>query len=106
MLTPQRFTHHSRAEFKVKAMQISAENIAEVARWCGGEIYCTTQSLTKPHLYIDFKLGPAYANLRGRAFETDWIFKEGIVFRFYTADMFDNAFHPFPSEEARHRGQS
>jgi hypothetical protein len=71
--------HLTRTPFDVKAVQVTSENIHEVAAWCGGEV------LESPRdLYIKLTIPDAKSSVRTSAFPGDWILLSEQGYRVYT----------------------
>lgn len=87
-----------RKSFKVRAVQVTKENILEVAHLCGGE-YRTKVDIegwvrNKPqeHIYLH-KGGGTGGHRQAMAFVGDWILTtNGISFRIYTDKAFRGVF--------------
>lgn len=74
----KRFTIRS---FDVEAVQVTEENIAEVAKWCGGEVkdFGVRDLDLKP--YIDLVTWGLGGHKRTLAFPTMWVFLSGKAFK-------------------------
>lgn len=86
----QRFV---RKPFYVDAIRITADNQAEVATWCGGEIQ-TQEKLPAPVQFIKLDVKQAQNERQTRAYVGDWILQTNGNFRIYVHRAFLNAFDP------------
>lgn len=91
-------TTWERKTFRVQAIRVTAENIHELAGWCGGEV---KNALTENSAYI---IVPARARSTSRARIGDWITRltDSNNFRVYQAKSFLEAFREI-ADEARRR---
>lgn len=89
-----------RVPFHVDAVQVTAENMAEVAKWCGGQIATVTDD------GVVSVSGSKFINVRHvkrpltprqkRAFVGDWVLYAGSGFKVYTDTAFQKCFEPKP----------
>jgi hypothetical protein len=79
----------SRKSFDVDAVQITKENMEEVARWCHGTV-------------VNPDVGRSYVSLKaGRGYEGDWACSKKGNFRLYNRRAFDENFTPTLVEGVR-----
>ena len=77
-----------RKPFKVQAIQITDENIYEVAKWCRGDVRTTTvNNETKKYIHPRAKYRPL-------AFVSDWVSFANNGFKIYNKDAFTSNFEP------------
>ena len=81
---------YARKPFYVEAVQVTAENIEDVAKWCGGQLIKGTEA--NPHAYIKVKVKRPLSARQTKAFHNDWVLKAGTGYKVYTADAFDKSF--------------
>lgn len=85
--------------FDVDAVQVTTENIHEVAQLCSGMVKDTGLQLDEPggKLYIDLVVTPAPKDARPRratAYANDWIVRQGNHFILYQDREFKDAAVP------------
>lgn len=100
-LSPQKFV---RKPFVVEAVEVTAENLEEVAAWCDGEIRTTKQvgEHTKTSYtvkYIKVKVKRALNDRQTKAFIGDRVLKAGTGFKVYTEQAFFNSFEKVLEED-------
>lgn len=91
---PQRYR---RRPFSVEAIQLTAENVEDVANWCGGIIRTGVNPLNKqagPGKYIKIEVKRALNDRQTRAYVGDWVLKAGGGFKIYTPLAFNESFEP------------
>lgn len=88
---------YTRVAFHVDAVQVTADNIGEVADWCGGEVR------TAQNDGVDAPQGSPFIKVRvkrpltprqTRAFVGDWVLYAGTGFKVYTDNAFQKCFEP------------
>lgn len=84
---------YTRKPFTVDAIQVTDENMAEIAEWCSGEVQSITKTNgTRPYVKVNVHRA---TNLRKtQAFSGDWVLRSGQGFKVYTPRAFDVAFEP------------
>jgi hypothetical protein len=93
VLTPVRY---SRKPFDVEAVELSPDNIDEVAQWCGGEV--RTSDLSKQgglegyQQYIKVPVKRPLNDRQTRAYYGDWVVAAGGSFKVYTPKAFISSF--------------
>lgn len=88
----QRFVRKS---FPVEAIQVTPENLKQIAKWCGGQVRHDGDK--EGHLSRDYiKVRVAYPinDRQTQAFLGDWVLKSGKSFKVYTNAAFENSFVP------------
>ena len=88
-------TKYTRKSFDVDAVQVTAENMSEVADWCNGTIVENEQGN-----YIKVKIHRPLSERQTRAFAGDWVLFAQNGFKVYTPKAFENGFVLVPSEDA------
>lgn len=87
----------ARKPFLIDAVQVTKDNMEEVAKWCGG----TIETETRGNRTIKFIQVPVSRPLNERqkhALIGDWVLYAGRSFKCYTAKAFADCFEK-PSEE-------
>lgn len=85
MIEPKMF---QRAPFFVEAIQVTAENLSEVATWCEGDVRQTEKKTS----FIKVKVKRPLNVRQTRAFVGDWVLKAGTGFKVYPDDAFHKCF--------------
>jgi len=83
-VTPVEYT---RRPFVVKAVQVSAENLTELASWCGGAVEGEGAGQ-----FIRVPVGHPMNDRQTQAFPGDWLLKAGRSFKSYTDKAFTASF--------------
>jgi len=84
-----------RKPFAVDAIQVTSENMQEVAQWCQGEILTTEASEKRPaENYINVRVVRPLSPRQTRAFVGDWVLYSGTGYKVYTPKAFDRGFEP------------
>lgn len=93
------FEKYVRRPFYVTSVIVTAENMAEVAEWCGGEILTEKQS-HRTVRYIKVPVARPMSEKQTKAFVADRVLKTKTDFKVYTEDAFQRSFQqaPFPVE--------
>lgn len=90
-LTPVRY---SKKIFYVEAVQVTEENMAQIAEWCAGELMHTKQN-TPPSPFIKVPVAYPKNDRQTRAFINDYVVKaDNNHFRVYPQRAFLCAFEP------------
>lgn len=79
----------TRTPFDVQAVQVTTDNIAEIAVWCNGTIHEGVKSL-----YIKLEIPDAKSSVRQQAFPGDWILLSDQGYRIYTERALESNFVP------------
>ena len=93
--------NYTRKPFPVEAVQVTEENLNEVAKWCGGDIHTSTKTLRnaageetskikRPFIKVD--VHRPLNDRQTKAFVGDWVLKSESGFKVYTLKAFDNSF--------------
>ena len=96
MTLPTEF--YSRKSFIVEAIQVTEENLQEVAAWCEGEVLTTfrPQKGSDEKESVDFVkvkvINRARNDRQTRAYPGDWLLLSEVGFKVYTDRAFKNAF--------------
>ena len=86
---------YGRKPFSVGAVQVTSENMAEVAKWCGGRV----QNMVEDGVdsvagtkYIKVKVKRPLSARQTKAFIGDWVLQAGTGFKVYTDPAFQKSF--------------
>ena len=82
--------HYTHVPMHVHAVQVTAENIAEVAAWCEGVINSSSET------YIKVATIKPLRDRQTQAFIGDWVIKTGFGFKVYKNKAFGFSFVESP----------
>lgn len=88
-------TKYLKRPFEVQAVQVTAENIYDVAKWCQGDL-----SSNGADKFIKVRVIHAVNERQTQAFVGDWVLYAGTSYRVYTDKAFGKSFLPVDSPEA------
>lgn len=92
---------YTRKPFPVDAVQVTEDNLSEVALWCGGDIHTSTKTLRDDQgvetgkiklPYIKVDVHRPLNDRQTKAFVGDWVLKSESGFKVYTLKAFDGSF--------------
>jgi hypothetical protein len=84
---------YARKSFDVEAIQVTAENMSQVAKWCGGEIQKTEHNDPKRvRKYIQVSVIRAINPKQTQAFVGDWVLYTKSGFKVYVDKAFRETF--------------
>ncbi len=91
-----------RKPFQVEGVQVTAENMANVAEWCEGRIRNLHNGDNgEGHtVYIKVRVHRPLTDRQTMAFVGDWVLSAGKGFKVYTTKAFENSFEPVEPEQA------
>jgi len=86
----------SRKTFNVEAIQVTVENMQEVAEWCGGSVKGYDSVHDSPHVYIQVPVMPSKTKTYrpNQAFVKSWVVKTNQGWTVYTKKGFGVSFEP------------
>lgn len=84
-----------RKPFPVEEVQVTAENMKDVAEWCGGEIVETPGEAI--HIKVD--VVQTMNERQTKAFVTDHVLKSTTGYKVYTDKAFHKSFEPEKAED-------
>lgn len=87
MLKTEKFV---RKTFVVDAVEVTAENMEEVAKWCGGDV--RTKDGQK---YIRVRVYRPIGDRQTQAFVGDRVLYAGTGYKVYTPGAFEKSFDPY-----------
>lgn len=88
--TPLNIQEFERLPFTVEAVEVTAANMSQVAKWCGGEIKSEGKRGTKKFILIDVKR--ALNDRQKQAYVGDWVLRAGSGYKVYTPKAFQTSF--------------
>lgn len=83
----------SRKSFDVEGVQVTHENLSEVAEWCGGKLLQEYGGEAASE-YIKVNVRHPLNMRQTRAYAGDWVLKTARGFKVYTNDALDSSFEP------------
>lgn len=83
---------YARKPFLVDAVLVTAGNIAEVARWCKGEVLIDDSNTRRK--YIKVQVVRPLNERQTMAFVGDWVLYAGTGFKVYSSKAFAQVFDP------------
>lgn len=86
---PMHTSKFARKSFQVEGVQVTAENINEVAEWCGGDIRYRRNSKSPEDMYIRVNVTRPLNERQKRAYLGNWVLKSDRGWKVFT----ENAFH-------------
>lgn len=87
---------YNRSPFQVDAVQVTKENLQEIAEWCGGQVLEHSDK-GKTQKYVKVKVYRPVNEKQTRAFPGDWILSSDAGFKVYTDRAFQRSFYPEPT---------
>lgn len=81
-----------RRAFPVKAVEVTDDNIYDVAKWCGGEIRTSRIPNQKAQKFIKVEVRNPLNDRQTRAFPGDWVLFAEEQFKVYTPKAFEMSF--------------
>ncbi len=80
-----------RKPFFIDAVQVSVDNIVDVAAWCSGELLNEKRG-NQDVLYIKVRVNRPLNERQTKAFAGDWVLFAGTGYKVYTNKAFDACF--------------
>lgn len=90
-------TKYARKTFEIDAVQVTADNIAEVAKWVDGDV----RTDNKNAQYVKVRVHLPRSDRQTRAYVGDWVLYSGTGYRVYTPKAFAHNFIKVTSEEKK-----
>lgn len=81
-----------RKPFMIDAVQVTKENMDELAEWCKGTVYALPPVSGRIRKFIDVPVQKATHERQKRAFCGDWLLFSGKAFKVYTEKAFTTCF--------------
>lgn len=82
-----------RKVFYATAVQVTSENIVEVAEWCGGEVRTLSEPAAQTQ-YVRLVTYKTTPERQARAYVGDWVMYAGRGYKSYTQKALDLTFKP------------
>ena len=93
---PMKITKFARKSFQVEGVQVTAENINEVAEWCGGDIRYRRGNKTPEDMYIYVNVVRPLNERQKRAYLGNWVLKSDRGWKVFTENAFNESFVEVP----------
>lgn len=78
---------------QVEAIQVTHQNMAEVSRWCSGQIKTVKdENTSQVRKFIKVKVWRAQSDKLTQAFVGDWVIRRGTNFKVYSEQAFKNSY--------------
>ena len=84
----------ARRPFFVDAIQVTEENIEEVAEWCNGDVRFADKSKNGKTKYVKVRVLRPLNERQSMAFVGDFILYAGTGYKVYTNKAFNESFEP------------
>lgn len=98
MIQPLKYV---RKPFEVDAVEVTEDNMQEVAEWCQG----TVHDIPNGRPFIKVRVARALNERQTKAFVGDWVLYAGIGFKVYTKKAFNRSFEPDTRESVVDAGE-
>lgn len=85
-----------RKSFAVEAVQVTPENMKDVAEWCAGKVMSDGEKeghLSREHIKV--RVAYPINDRQTQAYLGDWVLKSGKSFKVYTNAAFEKSFEPY-----------
>lgn len=94
-------TRYIRKPFFIDAVQVTADNIDEVAEWCTGSVHEDERkkNIGEDYRYVKVRVHRPLSERQTKAFVGDWVLYAGTGYRVYTDKAFVGSFEPAPDVE-------
>lgn len=89
---------YARKPFIVDAVQVTADNLAEVAHWVQGDVRTERDENNQPAQYVHVRVHRALNERQTKAFVGDWVLYAGTGYKVYTEKAFKSTFEPATGE--------
>lgn len=88
--TPLKIEEFERLPFTIEAVQVTPQNIRQVAKWCRGTVESAGRRGIQKYIQVEVKR--ALNDRQTRAYVGDWVLKAGTGFKVYTPKAFEESF--------------
>lgn len=102
-------TKYARKPFYIDAVQVTADNIQEVAEWCQGEIREEDEidnAKSPRRKYVKVRVHRPLNERQTKAYIGDYVLYAGTGYKVYTFKAFNNSFDPIEGTARDHVTQS
>jgi hypothetical protein len=80
-----------RKPFEIDAVQVTEENLEDIAKWCSGEVQKEAHG-KKDVRFVKVRVNRPLNERQTKAFVGDWVLYAGTGYKVYTAKAFDSCF--------------
>jgi hypothetical protein len=87
---------YARKPFEVDAVQVTAENIDAIAKWCQGEV-----QMDGENKYIKVRVARVLNERQTKAYVGDWVLYAGAGYKVYTEKAFKKSFDTIGDEQLK-----
>ena len=87
---PLNIEHFERLPFIIQAIQVTPDNIYQVAKWCRGRVKSEGKRGIKKYIKVEVKR--ALNDRQTMAYIGDWVLKAGSGYKVYTPKAFETSF--------------
>ena len=92
----------ARRPFFIDAVQVTAENMHDVAKWCDGEVRTTVRTPDGPdESYVKVRVHRPLNDRQTQAFISDWLLYAGSGYKVYTIKAFTKNFEPIAATDTQ-----
>lgn len=86
-------TKYVRKAFAVEAVEVTRDNVEEVAEWCGGEVKTSPgKGGRRQQQFVKVPVKNPLNDRQTRAYPGDWVLSAGAGFKVYTQKAFSASF--------------
>ena len=89
---------YARKTFIIEAVQVTEDNIEEVAEWCSGDVRQVVGKDTEIKRYVKVRVHHPLNERQTKAFVGDWVLYAGTGYKVYTPKAFAGCFIPMKEE--------
>lgn len=90
--------NYKRKPFIVQCVQVTADNMEEVAKWVGGSVKHESASANRPAAsYVEVSVIRPTHPKQSMAYIGNWVLKMGTTWKVYTDTGFRSSFEPLTS---------
>ena len=93
MMSDIKTEQYQRKSFEVDAIQVTEENLEEVAKWCQGDVRTEkSRRGDEEKRYVKVRVHVPLNPRQTKAFVGDWVLYAGAGYKVYTDNAFQNSF--------------
>jgi hypothetical protein len=99
-------TKYARKPFFVDAIQVTEDNISEVAEWCQGEVRTSEtpgEDDSEEERYIKVRVHRPLTDRQTKAYIGDWVLYAVTGFKVYPTKAFHQSFEPADDGSVKHK---
>jgi hypothetical protein len=84
-------TTYVRKPFEVEAVEVTTDNVEEVAKWCDGKVLAEGDD-ENPKQFVKVRVARALNERQTKAYPGDWVLYAGTGYKVYTPKAFAKTF--------------